>query len=297
MYTDAHLAYWRRVVNFVHEWTRAKICLQLGHSGRKGATRLPWDGGEKLPLGDERWETIGPFALPYDVALPPPREMTRADMTRVRDQFVRAVWMGDAAGFDMLELHAAHGYLLSSFLTPVSNRRNDEYGGPVENRLRFPLEVFGAMRAAWPSRKPISVRVSATDWIEDGLTPDDAVAIARAFVDAGADIIHVSTGQTASESQPVFGRLWQTPYSDRLRNEAKVYTIAVGNITEADQLNGIIAAGRADLVAIGRPHLSDPHWTLHAAAELGYSGAPWPPQYYQGRMQLEREMQKRRGAR
>jgi anthraniloyl-CoA monooxygenase len=297
MYTDAHLAYWRRVVNFVHQWSPAKICLQLGHSGRKGATCLPWEGGEKVPLPDAAWGTMGPSALAYDAALLPPREMTRTDMDRVRDQFVRAVWMGDAAGFDMIELHAAHGYLLSSFLTPVSNQRRDDYGGTLENRLRFPLEVFVAMRAAWPKSKPMSVRVSATDWVEDGLSADDAVAIARAFVDAGADIIHVSTGQTASEAKPVFGRLWQTPYSDRLRNEGRVPTIAVGNITEADQVNGIIAAGRADLVAIGRPHLSDPNWTLHAAAELGFTGVQWPPQYYLGRVQLEREMEKRRGAR
>jgi anthraniloyl-CoA monooxygenase len=202
--------------------------------------------------------------------------------------------MGDEAGFDMLELHAAHGYLLSSFLTPVSNRRDDEYGGTLENRLRFPLEVFRAMRGAWPARKPMSVRISATDWVDDGVTGEEAVAIGRAFADAGADILHVSTGQTTPEAKPVFGRLWQTPYSDRIRNEARIPTIAVGNITEADQVNGIVAAGRADLVAIGRPHLADPHWTLHAAAELGFPGMPWPKQYQLGRVQLERELAKRR---
>jgi len=192
----------------------------------------------------------------------------------------------------MIELHCAHGYLLSSFLTPVSNHRSDDHGGTLENRLRFPLEVFTAMRAEWPENRPMSVRVSATDWIEDGITGDDAVAVAQAFVAAGADIIHVSTGQTTTDAKPVFGRLWQTPYSDGIRNEACVPTIAVGNITEADQVNSIIAAGRADLVAIGRPHLADSQWTLHAAAQLGFAGMRWPVQYYLGRVQLEREVQR-----
>jgi anthraniloyl-CoA monooxygenase len=215
-------------------------------------------------------------------------------MDRVRDDFVRAARMGIEAGFDMLELHAAHGYLLSSFLTPVSNHRRDEYGGALENRLRFPLEVFRAMRAAWPAERPMSVRISATDWVADGITDEESVAIGRPFIDAGADIIHVSTRQTTPDAAPVFGRLWQTPHSDRIRNEARVPTIAVGNITDADQVNSIIAAGRADLVAIGRPHLSDPHWTLHAAAELGYTGIEWPRQYYLGRVQLERETERRK---
>ncbi len=294
LYSDAHVAAWRRVVEFVHEWTDARICLQLGHSGRKGATRLPWEGAD-FPI-DGGWQRMGPSALPYNAHIPPPREMTRADMDRVRDEFVRATELAVACGFDMLELHAAHGYLLSSFLTPVSNRRTDAYGGPLENRLRWPLEVFAAMRAAWPAERPMSVRISATDWVEDGLTPDESVAIGRAFVDAGADVIHVSTGQTTSDARPVYGRLFQTPYSDRIRNEARVPTIAVGNVTEADQVNGIIAAGRADLVAIGRPHLSDPHWVLRAAAELGHADAGWPRQYHLGRLQLERETERRRQA-
>jgi anthraniloyl-CoA monooxygenase len=295
MYTPEHLTQWRRITDFIRAWSASRVCLQLGHSGRKGATRLPWDGGERAPLTAREggWEPIGPSAIPYAPELPPPRAMTRADMDRVRADFVRAVEMAEEAGFDMLELHAAHGYLLSSFLTPVSNRRADEYGGTLENRLRFPLEVFVSMRAAWPVAKPISVRVSATDWVDDGLTGDDAVAIARAFVAVGADIIHVSTGQTTPDAKPVFGRLWQTPYSDRLRNEARVPTIAVGNITDADQVNSIIAAGRADLVAIGRPHLSDPHWTLHAAAETGFAGVAWPRQYHLGRVQLEREIERK----
>ncbi len=292
MYDDAHLAGWRRIVDFVHEWSEAKIGLQVGHSGRKGSTCLPWQEGDEAPIPDGGWETIGPSPIAYAATMPAPREMARADMDRVRDEFVRSTRMAVDAGFDMIEVHCAHGYLLSSFLTPVSNQRTDEYGGSLENRLRFPLEIFTAMRAEWPEEKPMSIRVSATDWVEDGLTPEESVAIAQAFVDAGADIIHVSTGQTTTDAKPVFGRLWQTPYSDSIRNEGRVPTIAVGNITEADQVNSIIAAGRADLVAIGRPHLSDPQWTLHAAAQLGFAGVGWPVQYYLGRVQLEREVQR-----
>jgi anthraniloyl-CoA monooxygenase len=293
MYAPEHEAAWRRVVEFVHAWSPAKICLQLGHSGRKGATRLPWEGSD-VSLGAEGWATVGPSEAAYHPALPAPREMARSDMDIVRDAFVRATRMAIDAGFDMLELHAAHGYLLSSFLTPVSNHRRDAYGGALENRLRFPLEVFRAMRDAWPDDRPMSVRISATDWVEDGISDQDSVAIGRAFVDAGADIIHVSTGQTTVEAKPVFGRLWQTPHSDRIRNEGRVPTIAVGNVTEADQVNSIIAAGRADLVALGRPHLSDPQWTLHAAAELGYTDMAWPRQYYLGKVQLERMVEQRR---
>jgi anthraniloyl-CoA monooxygenase len=292
MYTSEHAAGWRRVVDFVHAWSPAKICLQLGHSGRKGSTKLPWVGAD-LPLGDDGWRTMGPSPIPYAASLMAPREMTRADMDQVRDDFIRATQMAVDCDFDMLELHAAHGYLVSSFLTPVSNQRTDEYGGSLENRLRFPLELFSAMRALWPAARPMSVRVSATDWVEDGLTPEESVRVGRTFVDAGADIIHVSTGQTTPEAQPVFGRLYQTPYSDRIRNEARVPTIAVGNVTDPDQVNGIIAAGRADLVAIGRPHLSDPQWVLRAAATLGYKAKQWPRQYYLGKVQLERELEKR----
>jgi anthraniloyl-CoA monooxygenase len=292
LYNEAQLEAWRRIVAFVHEWTDAKICLQLGHSGRKGSVKLPWEGTD-IPL-EHSWVRVGPSPVEYGPTLPPPREMTYAEMEEIESHFVRATVMGNDAGFDMIELHCAHGYLLSSFLTPVSNKRADEYGGPVENRMRYPIEIFTAMRDVWPDEKPMSVRVSATDWIEDGLTPEESVAIGKAFVAAGADVIHVSTGQTVSNAKPVFGRLFQTPYSDRIRNEGRVPTIAVGNITDADQVNSIIAAGRADLVAIGRPHLSDPHWTLHAAAQLGYSGAHWPVQYYQGRTQLEREIARSR---
>jgi anthraniloyl-CoA monooxygenase len=294
LYNDEQLEAWQRIVHFVHEWSDAKICLQLGHSGRKGSVKLPWEGTD-IPLS-ESWQRLGPSAVGYGPTLPAPREMSKADMNAIREQFVHSARFGDQAGFDMIELHCAHGYLLSSFLTPVSNKRTDEYGGSTLNRMRYPLEVFASMRAAWPEQKPMSVRVSATDWVEDGITTDESVEIGRAFVAAGADVIHVSTGQTVSDAKPVFGRLFQTPYSDRIRNEGRVPTIAVGNITEADQVNSIIAAGRADLVAIGRPHLADPQWTLHAAAQLGYTGVKWPVQYYQGRTQLEREMARAREA-
>jgi anthraniloyl-CoA monooxygenase len=291
MYAPEHLEAWRRVTEFVHTYSRAKICLQLGHSGRKGATRLMWEGMDE-PLQEGGWEVIGPSALPYGPRNQVPREMGRADMDLVIQQHVRAVEMAADCGFDMVELHCAHGYLLSSFITPISNRRTDEYGGALQNRLRFPLEVFRAMRAAWPDDRPMSIRISATDWVEDGISPDEAVEVARAFGAAGADIIHVSTGQTTPDAKPVYGRMFQTPYSDRIRNEAGVPTIAVGNITEADQVNGIIAAGRADLCALGRPHLADPHWTLHAAAQLGWTEQPWPNQYLSGKSQLERSLKR-----
>jgi anthraniloyl-CoA monooxygenase len=216
--------------------------------------------------------------------------MTRADMDALCEQFVAAARRGHAAGFDLLELHCAHGYLLSSFLCPLTNQRTDEYGGSLENRLRYPLEVFKAVRAAWPDEKPMTVRISAHDWAPGGNTAEDAVAIARAFKAAGADMIDVSSGQTTREAQPVYGRMYQTPFSDQIRNEVGIATIAVGNIYEADHVNSIIAAGRADLCAIARPHLADPAWTLHAAAEIGYEAAAWPKQYLTGKAQLERNL-------
>jgi anthraniloyl-CoA monooxygenase len=292
MYNAAHLAAWRRIVDFVHAESLAKICLQLGHSGSKGSARLPWEG-EDLGLESNGWETMGPSAHRYGGTLAVPRAMDRRDMDRVRDAFVAATRMGVDAGFDMIELHCAHGYLLSSFITPLSNRRDDEYGGALENRLRYPIEVFRAMREAWPRERPMSVRISATDWVPGGLTGDDAVQVAAAFVEAGADIIHVSTGQTSIAARPVYGRMYQTPFSDQIRNEARIPTIAVGNITEPDQVNAAIAAGRADLCALARPHLVDPFWTLHAAAELGYAAQHWPRQYLTGRRQLERSLQRR----
>lgn len=291
MYADEHVAAWRRVADFVHRHSPAKLCFQLGHAGRKASTKLMWDGMDQ-PLDTGNWPVMGPSAIPYGAKNQVPRAMTRDDMERVTAEFVRATRMAEAADFDMIELHAAHGYLVSSFLTPVSNQRTDLYGGTLENRLRWPLEVARAMRAAWPSAKPFSVRISATDWISGGVTNAEAVAIARAFHDAGSDIIHVSTGQTTPEAKPVYGRMYQTPYSDMIRQEAGVPTIAVGNITDADQINSILAAGRADLVALGRPHLADANWTQHAAAAQGYGAQWWPVQYRTGKQQLERLRQR-----
>ena len=296
MYADEHVTAWKRIVDFVHSESDAKICLQLGHSGRRGSTKLPWEASN-ASLEDDGWETLAPSAIAYTPEMRAPREMTRADMDAVRDDFVRAVRRAVTAGFDMIELHCAHGYLMSSFITPLSNHRDDCHGGSLENRIRFPLEVFGAMREAWPDDRPMSVRISATDWVEGGVDGAESVEIARAFASAGADMIHVSTGETSIDAQPVYGRMYQTPYSDRIRNEAGIRTIAVGNIMDADQVNAIIAAGRADLCAIGRPHLTDPNWTLRAAAELGYEPQRWTPSYYPGRRQLERELEKQRSAR
>jgi anthraniloyl-CoA monooxygenase len=292
MYAPEHVDAWRRVTEFVHRWTPAKICLQLGHSGRKGSVRVPWEGGD-VPLPDgENWEVLAPSALRHAGDMHLPREMTRDDMTTVCAQFVSAARMAADAGFDMLELHCAHGYLLSSFITPLANQRTDEYGGSLENRLRFPLEVFAAVRNAWAPDCPISVRISATDWVDGGVDGEESVQVAKAFCAAGADAIHVSTGETSPEQKPVYGRMWQTPFSDRIRNEVGCPTIAVGNITEADQVNAIVAAGRADLCALARPHLSDAAWTQHAAAELGYAEQWWPVQYLRGKQQLERQLQR-----
>ncbi|MDQ2890718.1 MAG: bifunctional salicylyl-CoA 5-hydroxylase/oxidoreductase, partial [Gemmatimonadota bacterium] len=289
MYTEEHVEPWRRIVDFAHAESEAKVCLQLGHSGRKGSTQLPWDANNtSLEAGG--WETIAPSAIAYTPGMRVPRAMTKSDIDAVRDDFVRAVHLALQAGFDMLELHCAHGYLLSSFITPLSNTRTDAYGGALPNRMRFPLEVFAAMRAAWPVDRPMSVRISATDWVDGGVTGEESVQIARAFSEAGADIIHVSTGETSADARPVYGRMYQTPYSDRIRNEAGVRTIAVGNILTHDQVNAILTAGRADICAIGRPHLADPNWTLRAAAELGYEAQRWPASYIPARRQLEREL-------
>lgn len=289
MYLPEHLAAWKRIVDFIHAYTPAKICLQLGHSGPKGSTKLMWEGMDE-PLPEGNWPVVGPSAVAYGPQNQTPRELTRGEMDEIREQFVHAAKMGLEAGFDMLELHCAHGYLMSSFITPLQNRRTDEYGGSLENRLRYPLEVFSAMRAIWPAERPMSVRISATDWIEGGITAEDSVEIARAFKAAGVDLIDVSTGQTSRDAQPVYGRMYQTPYSDRIRNEVGIATMAVGNIFEADHVNSIIAAGRADLCALARPHLADPYWTLHAAAQLGYTGMEWPNQYLAGKSQYERNL-------
>ena len=295
MYKPEHVVAWRRIVEFVHQQSRAKICLQIGHAGPKGSTKVPWLG-EDVPLEEGGWPLVGPSELRFAPQLPVPRAMTHQDMARVRDQFVAAARMAIDAGFDMLELHCAHGYLLSAFITPLSNQRTDEYGGSTANRVRFPVEVFTAMRAVWPAERPMSVRISATDWVEGGVTGDEAVQVAKALVAAGADIVHVSTGQTSKDAKPVYGRMYQTPFSDQIRNETHIPTIAVGNITDAEQVNAIIAAGRADLCALARPHLTDPYWTLQAAARLGYSEQYWPSQYLTGRRQLERTLAKARQA-
>ena len=280
---------WQRIVDFVHGRTSAAIGLQLGHAGAKGSTQLGWEQvDEPLPAGN--WPLIAPSPIAYGPQNQLPRAMTRADMIRVRDEFVCAAQMGARNGFDILELHCAHGYLLSSFICPLTNQREDEYGGSLDNRLRYPLEVFRALRAEWPQDKPMSVRISAHDWAPGGNTPDDAVEIARQFKAAGVDLIDVSSGQTTRLAKPVYGRMYQTPFSDRIRNEVGIATMAVGNIFEADHVNSIIAAGRADLCALARPHLADPYWTLHAAAELGYTDMQWPDQYLTGKTQLERNL-------
>lgn len=294
MYSDDQETAWKRIVDFAHQWSGAKIAMQLGHSGPKGSTKIGWEGMDQ-PLdedGDDgNWELLAPSPVAWSPNNQTPREMTEADMDTVEAAFVEATKRADRAGFDMVELHAAHGYLLSAFLTPLTNKRTDGYGGSLENRLRFPLRVFTAMRAAWPENKPMSVRISANDWVGDeGITPDDAVEIAKAFKQAGADIIDVSAGQTSTKAKPVYGRMFQTPFSDRVRNEAGIATMAVGNIFEVDHVNSILAAGRADLCCLARPHLADPYWTLHAAAEQGYQGAPWPNQYLPGRDQYERNL-------
>ncbi len=297
LYAPGHVSAWRRVVDFVHRETDAKICCQIGHAGRKASSRVGWEGDNK-PLAHGNWPIIAPSPLPWSDENQTPLEMTRADMERVRDQFRAATRNAIEAGFDMVELHAAHGYLISSFLSPLSNQRTDAYGGNAENRLRFPLEVFCAMRDVWPAGKPMSVRISASDWVGDtGITPADAVEIAKAFANVGADIIDVSAGQTSTSASPVYGRMFQTPFSDRIRNEAGLATMAVGNIYEPDHANSILMAGRADLVCLARPHLSDPYWTLHAAAELGDTQARWPDPYLPGRDQLLRLKQRERDIR
>ena len=288
MWNDDHVAAWRRITAFVHANSKARICLQLGHSGGKGSTRVGWEGND-IPLDEGNWPVVAASDVPWSTGNQVPRPLTRADMDEVKAQFVRATRMAVAAGFDMVELHAAHGYLLSGFITPLQNKRTDEYGGSLENRLRFPLEVFEAMRDAWPPDRPMSVRISANDWAgPEGVTPDEAVLIAGAFAQAGADLIDVSAGQTWADAKPVYGRLFQTPFSDKIRNEAQLATMAVGNITDPDQANAILLAGRADLVALARPHLVDPYWTLRAAAAQQYADQWCPPPYLNGMAQMVR---------
>ena len=289
LWNDAQSAAFKRIVDFVHGQGDTRIGLQLGHSGPKGSTRVGWEGNDE-PLPDGNWPLMAASAVPYGAQNQTPRAMTRADMDTLTGQFVESTRRAAAAGFDWLELHCAHGYLLSSFLCPLTNQRTDDYGGTLENRCRYPLEVFAAMRAAWPTERPMSVRISAHDWTPGGNTDDDAVVIARLFKAAGCDLIDVSSGQTTREAKPVYGRMYQTPFADRIRNEVDIATMAVGAISEADHANSIIAAGRADLCAVGRPHLADPAWTLHETAKLQSRAVTWPRPYESGRVQLYREI-------
>jgi anthraniloyl-CoA monooxygenase len=277
---------YRRLVDFVHNDTPAKIGIQLGHAGRKGATKVAWEGTDQ-PVEQGGWPLISASAIPYLPHSDVPRAATKEDLERIKADFVQATKWADEVGFDILELHCAHGYLLSAFLSPLTNLRDDEYGGDHAARARYPLEVFHAIRAAWPEDKPISVRLSTNDWYEGGNTPEDAAIFAAMFKEAGADLIDCSSGQVVKQEKQVFGRMWQTPFSDKIRNEVQVPTIAVGAISEADHANSVIAAGRADLCAIARPHLADPSFVMHEAAKVGYSGQVWPKQYYASRQQYE----------
>lgn len=278
LYSTAHAGAWKRVVDFVHGQSDAKIAMQLGHAGRKGSTCNMWDGDSE-PLPEGNWEIVSASPIPYFPGKSQtPREMSRADMDEVLADYVRSSELAVEAGFDLLEVHMAHGYLLASFISPLTNQRDDAYGGTLENRMRFPLEVFDACRAAWPDEKPMSVRVSAVDWAPGGMGPDDAVDVAQMLTRHGCDVVDVSSGQTVPDQRPVYGRLWQTPFADRIRQEVGVSTMAVGNISSWMDVNTIIAAGRADLCLIARAHLFDPYWTRHAAHMLGYE-LPWPQQY------------------
>jgi anthraniloyl-CoA monooxygenase len=268
---------WQRIVEFVHRETEAKIAIQLGHAGRKGSTRRMWEGDVE-PLDEGNWPLVSASAIPYFPHSQVPREMSRAEMVTVKQEHVRAARLANEAGFDLLEIHMAHGYLLASFLSPLTNRRTDEYGGPLENRMRYPLEVFDAVRALWPEEKPMSVRISAVDWFPGGHGPEDAVEVARLLKAHGCDAVDVSAGQTVPDQRPVYGRLFQTPFADRIRHEVGIATMAVGNISSYADVNTILAAGRADLCLLARAHMWDPYWTRHAAYELGWPLA-WPPQY------------------
>lgn len=292
LYKPEHTIGWKRIVDFVHSNSDAKIAVQIGHAGAKGATKLAWDGIDK-PVESDSWPLISASPEQYLIGVSQTsHEMTRDDMDRVKQDFINSTKAAEVAGFDWLELHAAHGYLLSSFISPITNRRSDEYGGSLENRMKYPLEIFTAVREVWPVGKPISVRISAHDWTEGGITPQDAVEIAKAFKAAGADLIDCSSGQVTKREKPVFGRMFQTPFADQIRNEAGISTIAVGAIFEADNVNTIIAAGRADLCAVARMHLVNPAWTLLEAAKIGYKNVTWPKQYISAKVQIERNIER-----
>jgi anthraniloyl-CoA monooxygenase len=286
IYRRDHVDAWRRIVDFVHANTAAKIGIQLAHAGRKGSVHHPWEGDDvPLTAAEGAWPTIGPSPLPYRPHWPAPREMTAADLDRVRDEFARGARWADEAGFDWVEIHMAHGYLLSSFLSPLANARTDDHGGSLENRMRWPLTVFSAVRDAWPAGKPISVRVTGSDWMDDGsgVTPDEAAAFARELGARGCDLVDVSSGGNSPLSQPEFGRMYQVPFADQVRHEARIPVMAVGALLGADHANTVLAAGRADLAVMARPHLADPYLTVHAAAAYGERDYPWPGQYWRGR--------------
>ncbi len=286
-YSEAQKVAWKRIADWIHAHTDAKFAMQIGHAGAKASTRLAWDGTD-LPLPEGNWPILSASPQQYLEGVSQiSRQMTRADMDEVKAQFVHGAQMAADIGADWLELHCAHGYLLSSFISPLTNHRDDEYGGSLENRLRYPLEVFRAVRVVWPEDRPMSVRISAHDWVPGGVTPEDAVEIAKAFKAAGADLIDCSSGQVSKQEKPVYGRMFQTPFADRIRQEAGIATMAVGAISEADHANSIIAAGRADLCAVARPHLANPAWTLSEAAKIGYTAIAWPKPYYQGKRQME----------
>ena len=292
LYAPKHTAAWARIVDWVHQNSDAKFAMQIGHAGAKGSTRLAWNGTDQ-PLEGGNWPLISASPQQYLPGVSQTaRAMTRADMDRVCADFCASTQAAASIGVDWLELHCAHGYLLSSFISPLTNQREDAYGGSLENRLRYPLEVFAAVRAVWPQERPMSVRISATDWVEGGITPDDAVEIARAFKAAGADLIDCSSGQVSKQEKPVYGRMFQTPFADRIRQEAGIATMAVGAISEADHVNSIIAAGRADLCAVARPHLANPAWTLTEAAKIGYQAQPWPVQYASAKGQMQANFQR-----
>jgi anthraniloyl-CoA monooxygenase len=288
LWNKAQAESWKRIVEFVHQRSAAKICMQLGHAGRKGSTQLGWQMMDApIEKKGDNWPLVSASALPYKAGVnAKPKEMTRLQMKQVIREFVRAAKLAQSANFDMLELHMAHGYLLASFLSPITNQRQDEYGGTLENRLRFPLEVFAAVRKVWPADKPMSVRLSAVDWIAGGTTADDSVNMAKAFKAAGCDLIDVSTGQTGPEAKPVYGRMYQASFSEQIRLDANIATMAVGAVTTADQVNTLLLAGRADLVALARPHLANPYFTLHASAQYQQKGVSWPLQYQSGAVQL-----------
>jgi anthraniloyl-CoA monooxygenase len=292
LYAPEHTVAWKRIVDWVHAESDAKFAMQIGHAGAKASTRVAWEGIDQ-PLVSGNWPLLSASAQQYlEGVSQVSRAMTRADMDTVTAEFVASTQAAADIGVDWLELHCAHGYLLSSFISPLTNHRDDAYGGSLENRLRYPLEVFAAVRAMWPADRPMSVRISAHDWVEGGITPDDAVEIAKAFKAAGADVIDCSSGQVSKKEKPVYGRMFQTPFADRIRQEAGIATIAVGAISEADHVNSIISAGRADLCAVARPHLANPAWTLTEAAKIGYTAMAWPKQYMSGKAQMEANFQR-----